>query len=159
MIRISSKVIIVKDGKILLNHCRRSNGDVYYDLPGGGQHDYESMEEAAVREVKEETGYSLSELRLAALGEEICSNPELRKRFPNYSHRIFHIFIGKLDGRYPNTPTEKDLSMEKSIWISIDDLYGLPEIYPKGLIIHLPEILEGNRIVYLDTFYNDMENI
>ena len=30
MIRISSKVIIVKDGKILLNQCRRSNGDVYY---------------------------------------------------------------------------------------------------------------------------------
>jgi len=54
---ISTGVAIVKDGKILL--LRRSIDDFlggYYELPGGGVDDGETIEQAAMREVKEETG-------------------------------------------------------------------------------------------------------
>lgn len=158
MIRNTSKVLVIRDGKLLLNQCRRTNGDVYYDLPGGGQQDDETMEEAARREVKEETGYALSELHLAALGEEICTNPARCKQFPDYAHRIFHIFVGKPDDSCPEAPAEKDLFLEKSIWIALDDLYALPELFPKGLLRRLPEILNG-KVMQLETYYNDRETV
>ena len=44
-IRCAAKALIVRDGWLLLNRCRRSDGAVYYDLPGGGQNPFESMEE------------------------------------------------------------------------------------------------------------------
>lgn len=45
--------IIIQDGKILLS----PQGG--YDLPGGGVKVYETIEEALIREVKEETGYDI----------------------------------------------------------------------------------------------------
>ena len=56
-IRCASKAIIIEKGFVLLNRCKGEDGDIYYDLPGGGQKQYESMEQTVIREVKEETGY------------------------------------------------------------------------------------------------------
>ena len=72
-IRCAAKALIVRDGCLLLNRCRRGNSDVYYDLPGGGQHPFESMEEAVRREVMEEAGIGVRILRFAALAEEIAA--------------------------------------------------------------------------------------
>ena len=91
-IRSAAKAIIIKDDKILLNRCRHRDGSVYYDLPGGGQHQYESLEEAVCREVKEEAGYDVEVCRFAVLAEEIYTNKELREQYPNYTHRILLIF-------------------------------------------------------------------
>ncbi len=46
--------IILKEAKILLIH-RFFNGKEYYVFPGGGVESGETPEEAAIREMKEET--------------------------------------------------------------------------------------------------------
>lgn len=52
-------LVFVNDGKILLLY-RFKNGEEYYVFPGGGIEDGESVEEAAVREAKEETGLDIT---------------------------------------------------------------------------------------------------
>lgn len=97
VIRCTAKAIVVRDGCILLNRCRKRDGSVYYDLPGGGQHVYESMEQAVVREVLEETGYAVKNLRFAALAEEIYTDDALRQKYPDYTHRVMHIFLAEVE--------------------------------------------------------------
>ncbi len=94
MIRNSAKALLLStDGRVLLNRCVTSSGEEYFDLPGGGQHVYETMEEAVVREVLEETGLAVEPVRFAALCEEIFTDPDMRRRYPEYCHRTLHIFL------------------------------------------------------------------
>lgn len=66
-IRSAAKAVVVDREKILLNRCHdEENGDCY-TLPGGGQHPYETLAEALVRECLGETGYSVVPIRFAAL--------------------------------------------------------------------------------------------
>jgi 8-oxo-dGTP diphosphatase len=54
--------VIVDEGRVLLVH-RRKHGKEYYVLPGGGVEPGETVEEACVREVKEETGLDVTSLK------------------------------------------------------------------------------------------------
>ena len=53
MKRVSTRAIIFIDDKIALIY-RNKNGNIYYSLPGGGVEENETLEEATIREVKEE---------------------------------------------------------------------------------------------------------
>lgn len=54
MKRIRSVAIIINNGKILLMH-RINNGKEYHVFPGGGVENGETIEQAVLREVQEET--------------------------------------------------------------------------------------------------------
>lgn len=150
-IRCAAKALIVQDGRLLLNRCRRANGDVYYDLPGGGQHLFESMEDAVRREVREETGMDVRILRFAALAEEIYTNGLLRQKYPDYAHRMMHIFLAEPDGEKCSQPSEKDWGMEESIWIPVEEVENLPEVRPTAIQNRIREILDADAPVYLGT--------
>ena len=154
-IRCASKAIIISNNCVLLNRCVRGDGSVYYNLPGGGQPQYETMEQAVIREVKEETGYDVRILRFAALAEEIDTDEKLRKSYPSYTHRIMHIFLAEIEGDRKELPSEKDFEMEKSEWIPVDEISELPEICPPSLRNKLAEILAADAPVYLGTEYLD----
>ena len=105
-IRCAAKALIVKDGCLLLNKCRRGNGDVYFDLPGGGQRAFESMEDAVRREVMEETGIGVRIIRFAALAEEIYTSEMLRQKYPDIpcfilGHSMGSFLTRSLLIRYP----------------------------------------------------------
>lgn len=59
--RVAARTAIFRDGKVALMHVTKSD---YYKLPGGGVEPSETLEEAAVREAREETG---CEIRLGPL--------------------------------------------------------------------------------------------
>ena len=151
-IRSAAKALIVNEGKILLNRCVHADGSVYYDLPGGGQRQFEAMEETVIREVQEETGYSVRILRFAALAEEIYTSKTLHEAYPDYTHRVKHIFLAELTGG-KGKPTELDMGMERSEWMPVKDLAAIGELHPSALKEAIGDILANEQAVWLGTEY------
>ncbi len=58
MKKIRAVAIIINDNEILLMH-RINNGKEYYVFPGGGVEEGETVEQAVLREVKEETSFEV----------------------------------------------------------------------------------------------------
>ena len=76
LIQVGASVILINDrGEILLQK-RKDNGLWAYH--GGSLEPGENCEEAAAREMREETGYAVAVGRFAALFEEICDDPAYR---------------------------------------------------------------------------------
>ena len=152
-IRSGAKALIVQNGRILLNRCRHADGRLYYDLPGGGQNQHESIEEALLREVREETGLGVRILRFAALSEEIYTSPSLRQRYPDYTHRMLHIFLAEPTGKIFSA-AEADKGMEGFEWIPLENVRVLPEICPHALKDRLFDILSCENALFLGTEFN-----
>jgi ADP-ribose pyrophosphatase len=125
-IRNAAKAIILHNDRILVNRCVTENNEVYFDLPGGGQNQFETMEDAVIREVLEETGYHVKIVRFIALAEEIYDNSELREKYFDYSHRVLHIFLVELISEKVAEITEKDWQQEESLWMSFDEIDKVP---------------------------------
>lgn len=151
-IRSTAKALLMKDGKLLLNRCRTESGLVYYDLPGGGQHDFETMEEAVLREVLEETGYHAQIDGFAAVCEQIWTNPALKEQYPEYAHRILHIFRAHVLSGEAAPPSETDFQQEGSVWVTPEEADALP-LSPKSLRGRVRQVLESGSPVYLGTVY------
>ncbi len=82
-VRVAARVVIVEDGKLLTIQMRDGRGN-FFILPGGGQRHGESLEEAARREVFEETGLEV------VLGELLYVRDYIGALHDNPSHRRFH---------------------------------------------------------------------
>ncbi len=149
-VRCASKAIILRDGKVLLNRCRTEAGETYYDLPGGGQEPYETMEETVVRELTEETGYRVRVIRFLGLIEQIHDDPALRAAWPDYTHRINHIFLAELTRDEPEKPAQKDFEYEKSVWVPLAEADTL-SFRPRSLSGRLSALLEGRCGPWLGT--------
>jgi len=148
-IRCSSKAVIVSNGRILVNKCFDDDGVLFYDLPGGGQHCYEKLEDSVVREVKEETGYTVRVVRFAALCEEMYEDPAVREEFPDYTHTILHIFRAELTDAPRELPTEVDLFMDECLWVTLEEFESVPRTAPECLKYKLRSILESETPLYL----------
>lgn len=129
-IRNATKAVVVQEGKILLIAARTPEGKVYYDLPGGGQLEFETMEQAVVREVLEETGYSARVTGFLALGEEINLDEEMRRKYPGYVHRVLHIFQVALEDVPQREPSEADFGQTGCVWVSLEEADTLPMCCP-----------------------------
>lgn len=148
-IRCAAKALVLHEGRLLLNRCREADGRVYYDLPGGGQRPYETMEDAVRREVLEETGYAVEVGRFIALAEEIYDDARLRQAFPDYSHRIYHIFLARLTGEQRHEPTESDWHQDGCEWFTPEEAERLPCVFPIGIQNHFKDLFTRDAPIYL----------
>lgn len=150
-IRNSSKALLVSGDRILVNRCADPEGRTYYDLPGGGQRDGETMEEALVREVLEETGYHVRVVRFAALAEEIndyiLRDPAM-EAYREYAHRAVHIFLAQLTGEEKSRPTEADFQQEESLWLPIEEADGLT-FFPVQINGKISSLIQNEAPQYL----------
>jgi len=62
------RVIVIEDGKLLVMH-RNKEGSQYYTLVGGQVKDDETLEQALVREIREETGLQVTSARMVFVEE------------------------------------------------------------------------------------------
>ncbi len=152
-IRNASKALIYENGKVLLNSHRTEEGKVYYDLPGGGQHEYETMEEAVIREVLEETGIQVEPIQFQAIAEEIWDDPAMREQSPDYCHRLMHIFLVRPLPGGRGGKTELDYQQTGSIWVTPEEADELA-IVPVQLRGRMRQVLESPTAVYLGSVHN-----
>ena len=151
-VRSAAKAIIVREGKVLLNKCTGYLGEIYYDLPGGGQRQFETLEEAVVRECLEETGRLVKIVRFAALCEEIYDDRMLREKYVDYTHRVHHIFLAELASDIVLEPTETDFQQDEIQWIDVCKVPFL-DLRPRPIRDHLSDILISSAPLYLGSVH------
>lgn len=69
--RIGIGVFIFKDGKFLMGKRRNAHGDGTWSIPGGHLEFGESFEDTAMREVMEETGLKINNVRFGAVTNDV----------------------------------------------------------------------------------------
>lgn len=147
-IRSAAKAIIVNKDKVLLNKCLDEFNGEYYSLPGGGQQTYETLHEAVIRECMEETGYRVIPKRFAALCEEICENPKTRELYPEYIHKVYHIFVCEITDDVPEKPIEIDDMQVSSEWVNIEHLDKI-RLLPKVLNKNIDKLIKCDSPMFL----------
>jgi ADP-ribose pyrophosphatase YjhB (NUDIX family) len=123
-LRVICRTIVLDQGSAKVLLVRNAGADFWYAPGGGWDHELESIEDCAVREVREEAGVAIYPVRLLYVQEFRPGNGDTH---------IELFWFG-----YPIGPTElsggKDLHgvVEEARWFSKDDLQPL-KIFPKRL--------------------------
>jgi len=107
------------DGRfvILLRHPEKSQGGTW-GLPAGKVNPGETDEDAILREVYEETGYSSSPKQLEFLGNYIFSFPELELTFPTFRIRL----------RGPIKIKHNSYEHKTFKWVTPKECYSIPNL-------------------------------
>lgn len=120
--------MLVSEGRILLTHWVAAPGlQAGWTLPGGGLEIGESPADAAVREVREETGYDVELTRLLGVDSEHYSAEERapgRPRRPLHSLRVIYlarVVAGELT-------VEVGGSTDDARWIELADVTTLRRV-------------------------------
>jgi ADP-ribose pyrophosphatase YjhB (NUDIX family) len=120
-----------------------------YVLPGGGQEQYEPLTDAVAREVREESGYEVAPGKLVAVCEQIFLSERIRENYPDYAHRVHHIFLCALKDSERGAATEPDLNQEGCVWMTLEEADGLDNLYPKSIRGKLAALAETERCEFL----------
>jgi 8-oxo-dGTP diphosphatase len=103
-------VAVIRDGRVLLGRRIAKHGDGLLQLPGGKPHDREPLAATATREVREETGLIVADVREVAT--QVDDFPEVGKRYTT------HFFVA-LDPRGEPENREPD-KCEGWAWYPLD---------------------------------------
>lgn len=138
--RLASRVILINSlGSVLYLRAKEtSTGKTFWVMPGGGLKDGESFEEAARRELKEETGCAFT------LGPFVWfrTHKYLWNGRPAVQYERF--FVARTDCM-EMFPEKKDSYILDHRWWTIDELRTSEETFaPRGVADLLPAIIKGN---------------
>jgi|SRR3989344_4019582 len=98
--RITSAVLVESQGKFLLGKRNKKNAHGLWVIPGGGVDYGETIQEAAIREIKEETNLDIEIVKFLTHKEVIY--------LPEDYHRVIFFHLGK--PKHLNFKASDDLS-------------------------------------------------
>ena len=128
---------------LLIHACDpHDRGHDWWELPGGGLDEGEEPEDAARREVAEETG-----LVLPSLGRKLWIR-ESRFRYKGRDHREDHVFLGRTTDTAPKValkPTENEKTglIERRWWSAAELHQCTDKLLPAQLPGLLDDLLMG----------------
>ena len=102
--RISVRAVVANNDKVIILHSKKNK---FYELPGGGVDNSESLENAVLREVLEETGY------ISEIAEEVGSIQEYINEIDLY--KVTYCFLCTIldqDNRKPTLSDPEDNEKE-----------------------------------------------
>lgn len=108
--------LLEKDGKFLLVNAKTGVPKGLWNLPAGRVSEGERIEEAAVREVKEETGFDVKIQGIAGVYHR------LKNKYGNNMIRV-NFRMGILGGEL--NPPEDEISEAR--WFSLEDIKAMPD--------------------------------
>ncbi|OGZ32939.1 MAG: hypothetical protein A2V69_02965 [Candidatus Portnoybacteria bacterium RBG_13_40_8] len=123
--------VIIKDNKILLMR-RIKDGQEYFVFPGGGIKENESVEDAIIREIKEE-------LSLDAKIDKLLFQIE------NRGQEELYFLIKEFSGIPELSGPEKERMNENNQyypeWIDLDKIQDLSNLYPEAVRKKVKELI------------------
>ncbi|HWA07748.1 MAG TPA: NUDIX domain-containing protein [Ignavibacteria bacterium] len=146
-IRVSAKAIIITDNKLLTAKKEDENG-FFYTIPGGGQNHSESLEQALVRECREEISVEVKMKRLLFIRDYIGANHEFPEHAARRVHQLDIMFEADIISGTPQNGHEPDNGQISVEWLPLEEIENF-RLYPKALIKHLKYFGEIKEAVYL----------
>jgi 8-oxo-dGTP diphosphatase len=140
----------VRDGdRILLQRRRRPPNEGLYNVPGGKVERHEDPYEACLREVREETGLSLSHARLRAVLTVIARDTG--------TQWLLFMFVAERPAGDAGPITDDEGELR---WVPIDEVAALPVVSDIPLILpHLWSAEPGVLMAKIDCATDDADSM
>lgn len=110
-------VVVIKEDKVLLIRRGNEPNKGKWSIPGGGQELGETLKETAKREIREETGIEIKELKLLDVVDLIL---------PDSSENIqFHYTLIDYKAKWKSGECKADNDALEARWFSLNELNSL----------------------------------
>ena len=147
-IRKAVRCYLIKDNEVVVTKYKKGNKkEGYYDIPGGKIEEGEFPKQTAIREMKEETGIEIQNLKYKGI---------MTIEYPD-SMFILDTFISK---EYEGEPQE--FEENTSEWIDIDELLKKEKILSNIILLDkflIKGLIDDNRNFNLHIKVDEQENI
>jgi 8-oxo-dGTP pyrophosphatase MutT (NUDIX family) len=145
--RRAARVVLIADGRVLLQQGfdpGRPGDGPWWLTPGGGLDDGESLEDAAVREVLEETGHRLSPEQLGPVVATRVANFEFEGRRFRQAESFFAVHVERFTPQHHGWDALEQRALLDHRWWTLEELLATDEtVYPGELATLFQAVLAG----------------
>lgn len=145
-VRVSANGVLADENRVLLNHLRHERTGDFYNVPGGGVRLGETLFEATVREVGEETGYSVTVDELLWINEDLGASEGVASLFPSGFHGLNFFFRCSAVGPALAEAHEADEFQIGVEWVDARTLSTI-QLFPPVLVPYLEAFLADRTVL------------